>query len=247
MAVPARETVVLLHGLARGPLSMWPLARALRRCGYDVVNLAYPTRRQDLAGLAALVRARLAAMTPAPGRGTTLHGVGQSLGGLVRLAALLDPPPPGQAHRLVTLGSPHRGAGVAAQLLGWPAAQRFFGPVLADLTPASAARRRAIAAGSAALEVGVIAGAGRRRPLAPAVALDWRRAWRRTTDGTVELRSALGATGLFARADRLVVDVGHWHLPTSPTVIRATLAFLARGRFAGPGMLPPVAFSAVDQ
>ena len=114
--VPARETVLLLHGLARGPLSMWPLARALRRRGYAVINLAYPTRRQDLGGLADLVRARLAAIAPAPGRNATLHGVGHSLGGLVLLAALLEPPPPWQAWRLVTLGSPHRGAGIAAQL-----------------------------------------------------------------------------------------------------------------------------------
>ena len=189
---PADETVVLLHGLARGPLSMGPLARALRRAGYDVINLGYPSRRQDLAGLAGLVRARLAERAPAPGRSATLHGVGHSLGGLVLLAALLDPPPPWQARRLVTLGSPHRGASVAARLLGWRAAQRFFGPVLADLAPASAARRRALAAGKMPLEVGVIAGAGRPRPLAPAVMLDWRRALMRTTDGTVELRSALG-------------------------------------------------------
>lgn len=228
MAAPRHETVVLLHGLARGPLSMWPLARALRRCGYDVLNLACPTRQQDLAGLVGLIQARLAALTPAPGRGATLHGVGHSLGGLVLLSVLLDAPPPWETHRLVTLGSPHRGAGVAAQLLGWRAAERFFGPVLADLAPASAAQRRAIGERGSTLEVGVIAGAGRVRPLAPAVLLDRRRAWRRTTDGTVELRSALG---LFPRADRLVVDVGHAFLPTSPAVIRATLAFLQHGRF----------------
>ena len=228
---PARETVLLLHGLARGPLSMWPLARALRGSGYAVINLAYPTRRQDLAGLAGLVRARLAAMMPAPGRSTTLHGVGHSLGGLVLLAALLDPPPPWQARRLVTLGSPHRGAGIAAQLMSWRAAQRFYGPVLADLAPASDARRRALAVRGTTLEVGVIAGAGRLRPLAPAVLLDWRRARRRTTDGTVELRSALGAASLFPPAERLIVDVGHALLPTSPTVIRATIAFLEHGRF----------------
>ena len=227
-ALPEHETVLLLHGLARGPLSMWPLARALRRRGYAVLNLAYPTRQQDLAGLAAIVRARLATLTPAPGREPTLHGVGHSLGGLVLLAVLLDPPPPWQPRRLVTLGSPHRGAGIAAQLLGWPAATRFFGPVLADLAPASAARRRALGERRSPLEIGVIAGAGRPRPLAPAVLLDRRRAWRRTTDGTVELRSALG---LLPHADRLVLDVGHGFLPTSPAVIRATLAFLEHGRF----------------
>ncbi len=228
---PARETVLLLHGLARGPLSMWPLARALRGAGYDAINLAYPTRRLDLAGLTAFVRAQLAARQPAPGRTTTLHGVGHSLGGVVLLAVLLDPPPPWRPHRLVTLGSPHRGAAIAARLASWRAAQRWFGPVLADLTPASTARRRAGATSPPALELGLIAGAGRPRPLAPAVLLDYRRALMRTTDGTVELRSALGAP----RTARLVVDTGHWALPTAPAAIRATLAFLAQGHFGEAG------------
>jgi pimeloyl-ACP methyl ester carboxylesterase len=232
---PARETVVLLHGLARGRISMWPLERALRRRGYDVINLHHPTRRLDLAGLAGFVRERLAAMVPDPGRAPTLHGVGHSLGGLVLLAVLLDPPPPWQARRLVTLGSPYRGARVAADLAPWRAARQFFGPVLADLAPGSAALRAALAQRPAPLEVGVIAGAGRLRPLAPAVLFDRRRALMRTTDGTVEMRSALGASWLFPFADRLVVDASHTLLPTSPAVIRATIAFLEHGRF------PPLA------
>ena len=94
---PARATVVLLHGLARGRLSMWPLERALRRRGYAVINLYHPTRRLDLAGLADFVRERLARVAPEPGRTPILHGVGHSLGGLVLLAVLLDPPEPWQA------------------------------------------------------------------------------------------------------------------------------------------------------
>jgi len=228
---PARETVVLLHGLARGRISMWPLERALRRRGYDVLNLPHPTRRLDLKGLVGFVRERLAAMAPDPGRPPTLHGVGHSLGGLVLLAVLLDPPPPWQAQRLVTLGSPYRGARVAADLAPWRAARRYFGPVLADLAPGSTALRMALAQRPMRLEVGVIAGAGRLRPLAPAVLLDRRRALMRTTDGTVELRSALGASWLFPQTDRLIVPVSHTLLPTSPTVIRATAAFLEHGHF----------------
>src|SRR5918994_2013978 len=210
---PTRETVVLLHGLGRGRISMWPLERALRRRGYDVINLHHPTRRLDLAGLAGFVRERLATMVPDPGRTPTLHGVGHSLGGLVLLAVMLDPPPPWQAHRLVTLGSPYRGARIAADLAPWRAARQFFGPVLADLAPGSAALRAALAEHPRRLEVGVIAGAGRLRPLAPAVLLDRRRGLMRTTDGTAELRSALGASWLFPQADRLIVEVGHAMLP----------------------------------
>ena len=134
----------------------------------------------------------------------------------------------------MTLGSPHRGARVAADLAPWRAARRFFGPVLLDLAPGSAALRAAPTQGPAALEVSLVAGAGRRRPLAPAVLFDRRRALLRTTDGTVELRSALGAAWLLPQAERLIVPVGHALLTSSPTVIRATAAFLEHGRFPRP-------------
>ena len=75
-ALPAQETVLLLHGLARSRWSMWPLEQALRRRGYATVNVDYPSRRFALDGLVDHLRSRLAREPPKPGRSTRLNGVG---------------------------------------------------------------------------------------------------------------------------------------------------------------------------
>src|SRR4051812_37593842 len=48
----APETVVLLHGMGRTRASMAPIAAALRRDGYHVVNVSYPSRTRSIESLA---------------------------------------------------------------------------------------------------------------------------------------------------------------------------------------------------
>ncbi|WP_415909046.1 esterase/lipase family protein [Oleiharenicola sp. Vm1] len=52
-AADPRECVVLLHGVALSGWVMRPIARALERDGYRVVNLSYPSRDVPLERLAA--------------------------------------------------------------------------------------------------------------------------------------------------------------------------------------------------
>ncbi|MBK8973710.1 MAG: hypothetical protein IPM37_21030 [Hahellaceae bacterium] len=47
-----QECVVLLHGLWRSNIAMWPIEEALLEAGYTVVNLDYPSTRASLAELA---------------------------------------------------------------------------------------------------------------------------------------------------------------------------------------------------
>ena len=81
-APDAAGCVVLLHGLGRSRASMAGMARYLRRAGYPVLNLGYPSRRH---GIDHLVRSYLA---PAVRRCTAQHGgplhfVTHSLGGIL--------------------------------------------------------------------------------------------------------------------------------------------------------------------
>ncbi|HUG10507.1 MAG TPA: alpha/beta fold hydrolase [Opitutaceae bacterium] len=48
-----REVVILLHGVSLNRWFMRPIARRLEAAGYDVLNLAYPSRRVPLEKLAA--------------------------------------------------------------------------------------------------------------------------------------------------------------------------------------------------
>ena len=79
-AARAGECVVLLHGLARSANSLLFMESSLKRAGYDVVNLDYPSKaatKEDLADRAipkALYRCRKAEM---------IHFVTHSMGGIL--------------------------------------------------------------------------------------------------------------------------------------------------------------------
>jgi len=60
----ASDTVVLLHGLLRSPLSMRSLARRLERAGYVVRNVGYPSWRHGPERLLARLDSVLAALDP---------------------------------------------------------------------------------------------------------------------------------------------------------------------------------------
>ncbi len=130
-----RPGVLLLHGLGVRPLWMALLARDLRREGFDpVLNLGWPRKAPSaeaaVEDLARRLRRRF------PGGVPPLHGVGYSAGGLLlrRLQGRGDLPPGG---RLVTLGTPHRGAAKAAALGGRRWFRFLFGGLGRDLQPGS--------------------------------------------------------------------------------------------------------------
>ena len=233
---PRQETVLLLHGLARSKWSMWPLEQALRRRGYATVNVDYPSRRFALDGLVDHLRSRLARERPPPGRSARLNGVGYSLGGIVLIALAGTLPGPWRPGRLVTIGSPHRGARVADVVAGWGFARSLLGPILDDLGWESRALR-SLADRAEGLEIGAIAGE-RTRPIGAGALINARLGLKGATDGTVEIMAALGAPWLPPFSDRIRLRAGHLILPAHPAVIRESLHFLEHGRFSRRGQAP---------
>lgn len=90
---------------------MWPLARRLRRAGFDPVHFGYPTRARPA------VNAERLACWLADQPDPPLHFLAHSLGGLV-LAHLFARHPEARspAMRVVLLGSPLAGSGVARRM-----------------------------------------------------------------------------------------------------------------------------------
>lgn len=215
---------------------MWPLEQALRRRGYATINVDYPSRRFGLDGLVDHLRSRLAREQPKAGRSTRLHGVGYSLGGIVLIALAGELPGPWRPGRLVTIGSPHRGARVADVVAGWRFARNVLGPILVDLGWESRALQN-LARRAEGLEIGAIAGE-RARPVGAGALINARLGLQGGTDGTVEILAALGAPWLPPFTDRIRVRAGHFVLPAHPTVIRETLHFLEHGRFSRRTLAP---------
>jgi pimeloyl-ACP methyl ester carboxylesterase len=214
-AAPAAdgEGVVLIHGLGRTPASMWLLDRRLAARGYRVRRVGYPSRRIALAEATAHVRAEVEAHAEICGR---VHLVGHSLGGVIarRIAEAPGGVPVG---RVVQIGSPNLGSGVAARLSGRQLATRGLGPVLAELAliPRRLARLDFLGAIAGTAHCGLPRGLhGLAGP----------------HDGLVTVRSAWAGAAV-----RAAVPVIHTLLPASRAVARLVAAWLRDGSFAAAG------------
>lgn len=205
------DAVLLVHGLWMNRVVMLYLARQLRRRGFDARAVGYYSAMHDLARNAQLVAGAIAA-TDAP----RIHLVAHSLGGVVALAALRDPPDP-RVRRIVLLGSPLTGSASGRFL----AAKRWGAPLLGTT--------RALWGDMPQLEIppGVEAGAiaGERRfGIGRFIGLDVPL----PNDGVV----AVAETRHPKLADHLVMRVAHSEMLVSSAVARQAAAFLEAGRFA---------------
>jgi len=211
---PLAPTVVLLHGMAQTPLSMVPLAHDLRRAGYRVRNIGYPTRSHDVATLADRY---LAPVLADVADGQPVHLVTHSLGGiLVRQHLQTRSLPPGS--RIVMLAPPNHGSEVADHVRGWPIYRWIMGEVGQQLGtgPDGVVRRL----GPIDAEVGIIAGNRSIQPwfswLIPG-----------EDDGAVSVDS----TRLDGMRDFIVVATSHTLMMFNAEVRAQVLCFLADGHF----------------
>jgi hypothetical protein len=109
--------VLLIHGLARTPLSLLGLARDLRRAGHQTELVAYSGALESYRGIVTRVRRRL---ETASQQGAAYAVVGHSLGGLIVRAALDQWPANWPLPRhLVMLGTPSQVPRLARRFHRW--------------------------------------------------------------------------------------------------------------------------------
>jgi len=207
----APDTVVLLHGLWMSGWAMVRQRRWLAECGYGVDLFRYATVRPALDDNARALAAHVRAL-----RGARLHLVGHSLGGLVILR-MLALAPDVRLGRVVLLGSPVRGSGVARTLQRVRLGRAILGRSLPAWDDGvHALPRWPCPVGMIAGRVAFGAGLLLKSDLGP-------------NDGTV----AVAETELPSFDDHLVLPVSHTGMLLSHRVALATCRFLAHGRFGG--------------
>lgn len=201
---PTTRRVALIHGLGRSAASMALMALRLRRRGFEVDLLDYPSRRMTLAGAIASVEESLGDR-PA-------HLVGHSLGGVIALAVKRR----GRAKvgRVVQIGSPNLGSGLADRVRLTAVGRWWLGPVLSEIAELELT-------GPRDPDVAAIAGTGGERWATRHYGL------RGPNDGKVSVRSAWGRVA----AHRAAVGAGHAMLPLSAEVARLAAGFINDGRF----------------
>jgi triacylglycerol lipase len=211
-----RETVVLLHGLGLNRLAMARVACDLRRDGYRVVNLSYPSRTVPLEQLAAdwLPAALRAQNVDTASR---LHFVTHSMGGIVLRLHLRDHTPP-HLGRIVMLAPPHHGSEVAERLRNNFAFRLFTGVNGRRLGTGPDSLPRQL--GPLDADLGIIAGDRSLNPLFSA--------WiGRPSDGKV----AVDSTRLTGMRDHLIVPISHTWLQWRAPVIAQIKTYLRQGHF----------------
>ncbi len=212
-----RAGVILLHGLARTRRSMRPLANYLRRCGYLVVNIGYPSRKyrvDDLARpaiLPAISQLRRADVS-------TIHFVTHSMGGILLRSFLTAEvlPEPG---KVVMLCPPNQGSELVDRFRSYSWFRLFFGPAGCQLGTAPTDLPSRL--GICNRPLGIIIG---NRPATSLLS----RFFPGPNDGKVSVARAQ----LSGMQDFLIMPYGHSFIMNRRPVHEQVVCFLENGRFA---------------
>ncbi|RMG50457.1 MAG: alpha/beta fold hydrolase [Gammaproteobacteria bacterium] len=205
-----RVPVVLVHGIWMTGVELMPLAHTLRRAGFEPHVFHYPSLRRPLAWSADRLDRYIAGLGS-----EQVHLLGHSLGGLL-LVHLFDRHPAQPPGRVLMLGSPIRGSGVARSVSRRQLLRPLLGhatdhALLGDLPPWRGDRPVAMIAGTRGVGVGNLLG-GLQPP----------------HDGTVSL-SETKADWLDAH---LSVPHSHFGMLLAPEVHRAAIRWFREGVLA---------------
>ena len=209
------EAVVLLHGLGRTAKSMAYMEERLVAAGYTVYNYDYESRKNEISSLVDNLQEFLEACCQ--GKGTSLHFVTHSLGGIL-VRALIAESKPDNLGRVVMLSPPNKGSEVADYIKDYSLFKDILGPASMQLGTGLDSMPNRL--GPADFELGVITG---NRTIDPISSL--------IIPGVDDGKVAVEKTKLEGMTDFLVMPVSHAYIMQKPEVVDEVIYFLQQGRF----------------
>jgi len=217
------DGVVLLHGLGRTGSSMNKMETALKKAGYVVLNVNYPSRTASIETLADKVIGD-ALKNPIFNECPAIHFVTHSLGGILVRSYFKRQDDP-RLGRVVMLGPPNQGSEVVDQIGSWPVFDAVNGPAGRELGTVSNSTPNHL--GPVAFELGVIAGDR---------SINWINSF--MIDGKDDGKVSIERTKVEGMKEHLVIHATHPYLMKNKRVIENTIRFLKTGTFHKPTEYP---------
>jgi pimeloyl-ACP methyl ester carboxylesterase len=210
--------VVVLHGLGRTAFAMRTLNKALRRAGFEVHSVEYPSTKQPPSELVELIDRQVQGCCNSKSRRT--HIVTHSLGGLLARAYLARKPLPNLG-RVVMLAPPNSGS----ELVDTFGEQWWFKKLLGPTATRLGTDRDSLPSelGKPDYELGIIAGNRSINPMGSMVIPG-------PDDGMVSVES----TQLEGMTDFLTLPTDHVFMRYDNLVADEVIHFLRHGRFFPP-------------
>ena len=126
----SNDTVVLLHGLGRTKKSMSSLEKTLKKNGYHVINLNYPSKKHTIK---TLVDTYLKPVIDTIPPDQTIHFVTHSMGGIL-VRYYLNEYPLSSCGHIVQIAPPNHGSELVDHLGKYAFFQNVMGPAFQELS-----------------------------------------------------------------------------------------------------------------
>ncbi len=211
---PNGEYVVLVHGILRSSAHMQPLADYLTECGYDVINIDYPSTHYPIEYLIDHIAQDLDHLIMDKSR--RVHFVGYSMGGLL-VRGIVAQHRPEHLGRIVLIAPPNHGSEVANFWKNNILYQWLYGPAGQQLTTDVDWEK---IFGPVDDELGIIAGDRTIDPFSSYLIGIM-------NDGKVSVES----TKLEGMTDHVIIAATHTFFPSNKEAQIQVCAFLKTGHF----------------
>lgn len=211
-----KKFVVLLHGILRNKLDMFPLEKYLESKGYVVLNILYPSRELSLEDISAFVDKKIQTC-PSYNKNMTLNFVTHSMGGLIA-RYYIDTHKPENIGNVVMLGPPNAGS----EFADWLSDVKIFSPLYKAIYGPAGSQLRTdyVHKDKINYPLGVIAGNASINPLAPWILPG-------DHDGIVTVER----TKIEGMTDHITMNSTHTFMMFSPEVMSQVHEFLLHGKF----------------
>jgi len=211
--------VIVLHGIARTHRSMSHVSKALRKAGFEVLNIGYPSTRLPLESLLDHIGPQVEKFNQDSDR--KLHFVGYSMGGLLA-RGVIHRHRPENLGRVVQLAPPNGGSEVADFWKNFFLFKWIFGPAGQELGRREQKFSRIL--GPVDFELGVIAGNRTWDPFSSAM-----------IEGPDDGKVSVASTKVEGMKDHIVIPATHTFIIYKKEAFRQAIHFLRHGEFSRGG------------